>query len=92
MVYTINKIFGGTLTGCGETEKSEDKAAMEIADFKPVPGMDGVVYNLDTKVMYYMFSTYRSGSYYGYGYFGVYLNENFKPCRYINGEIVEKED
>lgn len=83
----------GTLTGCGETIREEDKAALEIANFKPVHGMDGVVYNLDTKVMFYMFNTSNCLGYqgYGYGYFGVYLNENCKPCRYVNGEIVEED-
>lgn len=108
MVKTINKIYGGifmkkriclllaccmliggTLTGCGETYAVEDEAALEIG-FKPVPGMDGVVYNVDTKAMFYMFNT--AVGYQGYGYFGPYLNENLKPCRYVNGEIVEKED
>lgn len=83
-------LIGGTLTGCGETYVRNDEVAFEIANFAPVPGMDGVVYNLDTKVMFYMFNT--AYSYQGYGYFGEYLNENCKPCRYIDGEIVEKAD
>lgn len=80
----------GVLTGCGETYATNDEAALEIGNFEPVPGMDGVVYNRDTKVMFYMFNT--GYSYQGYGYFGEYLNKNFKRCRYVNGEIVEEAD
>lgn len=84
----------GTLAGCGETQATEDNAALEIGDFRPVPGMKGVVYNLHTNVMFYMFNTSRvnGNQGYGYGYFGEYLNENCNNCWYINGKIVEKVD
>ena len=45
----------------------------------------------DTRVVYYMFSTYETAGYsgYGYSYFAPYISENGRFCRYIKGEIVE---
>jgi len=78
----------GALTGCGvKTYEIEDEATLEMGNFLPVPEMDGVVYNLDTKVMFYMFST--SIVNHGYGYFGPYINENGRYCRYVDNKVVE---
>lgn len=90
----------GALTGCcGESHASVNDSEIEgeyeyfhYTDalkevFKPVPGMRCVVYNTDTKVMFYMFDFV--GIEMGFGYFGEYINENGRNCRYVNNEIVE---
>lgn len=77
----------GTLTGCTETHANEDEVALEIWNFNPVPEIDGVVCNLDTKVMFYMFNTGLGNQ--RYRYFGPYINQNGKYCQYINGKVVE---
>lgn len=79
----------GVLTGCHETTASENNAAMQIANFKAVPEMEGVVYSVETRVMFYMISTHDPDAYYGYGYFGPYINENGRYCRYVDGKVVE---
>lgn len=75
------------LSGCGKTTSKDDTGAMEKGNFLPVPEMEGVVYSKETKVMYYMISTSEASGQlgYGYGYFGPYINENGKYCRYMNG-------
>ena len=46
---------------------------------------------VDTRVVYYMFSTSSEAGYagYGYAYFAPYISENGNFCRYLNDEIVE---
>lgn len=80
-----------TLVGCGTLPNSSDEAALEMSDFKQIEGKEGVYYSTDTKVVYYMFSTYSRivDAGYGYGYMAPYISENGKFCRYINDEIVE---
>lgn len=64
---------------------------MEITNFKPVEGKEYLAYDTDTRVVYYMFSTYEAAGYdgYGYSYFAPYISENGRFCQYINDEIVE---
>ena len=69
------------------TSYEPDLAALETANFKTIDGSKTMVYNSDTKVVYYMFSTGKS--YRGYGYMAPYISENGNFCRYINDEIVE---
>jgi len=83
-----------TLAGCGDlsTESNDvDNAAISMAGFKQIDGEDALVYSIDTRCVYYMFSTSeridRGG--YGYAYMAPYISENGKFCRYINDEIVE---
>lgn len=79
-----------SLTACGSTANSVDDAAMEMANFEPVEGKEYLAYNIDTRVVYYMFSTFED--YKGYSYFAPYISENGRFCRYIKGEIVEIVD
>ena len=83
-----------SLTACGSTANSVDDAAMEMANFEPIEGKEYLAYNIDTRVVYYMFSTYEAEGYagYGYSYFAPYISENGRFCRYIKGEIVEIVD
>lgn len=81
-----------TLTACGSTSAADvDNAALEMGNFKTIDINESLVYNLDTRVVYYMFGTCKivgnAGS--GYSYFAPYISENGKFCRYINDEIVE---
>ena len=80
-----------SLSACGTLSNSTDKAAIEISNFDTIKGKEYLVYSLDTKVVYYMFSTHltngRAG--YGYSYFAPYVSENGRFCQYINDEIVE---
>lgn len=80
-----------TLTACGTSATDVDKSAIEMGNFKTIDSNESLVYNLDTRVVYYMFSTYITTGYngYGYSYFAPYISENGKFCRYINDEIVE---
>ena len=65
--------------------------ATEFANFKTIDGEEYLVYNLKTRVIYYMFSTVASDNHAGYGfsYFAPYISENGNLCRYIDGNIVE---
>ena len=81
-----------TLAGCGGTvSNSADESALEMAGFKQIDGEESLVYSVETRCVYYMFSTRkvngRQG--YGYGYMAPYISENGKYCKYINDEIVE---
>lgn len=80
-----------SLTACDTQSNKTDTAAIEMSNFKTIDGQDYLSYNLDTRVVYYMFSTYETAGYsgFGYSYFAPYVNENGKFCRYINDEIVE---
>lgn len=74
------------LSSCG-TVSTEDEAAINMANFKVIEDEEGLVYNKDTRVVYYMFSTGQG--YAGYGYLAPYISENGRFCKYINDEIVE---
>lgn len=64
-----------------------NEAALEMSNFKTVDGKDYLVYDDDTRVVYYMIRTYRG--YTGYGYLAPYISENGNYCRYVDDEIVE---
>lgn len=84
-----------SLTACSVQKPNPvNDAAMEITNFKPVEGKEYLSYDTDTRVVYYMFSTYEAEGYagYGYSYFAPYISENGRFCRYIKGEIVEIVD
>ncbi len=75
------------LTACSATTNKADFTSGDISNFKNVEGEDFLVYDRDTKVVYYLFST--CSGYNGYGYLAPYIGENGNFCRYINGKIVE---
>ena len=80
-----------SLTACSVQKPNPvNDAAMEITNFKPVEGKEYLSYDTDTRVVYYMFSTFEG--YNGYSYFAPYISENGRFCRYINDEIVEIVD
>lgn len=82
-----------TLTACVSATSSNpsDDAATDMANFKVIEGKEHLAYDVDTRVIYYMFSTSSVEGYagYGYTYFAPYISENGNFCRYINDEIVE---
>ncbi|MBR6505002.1 MAG: hypothetical protein IKT41_04775 [Clostridia bacterium] len=91
IILLVALIMVLTLVGCGTSSNRIDKSALEISDFKQIDGEKALVYSVDTKVVYYMFSTSQTIGYggYGYAYFAPYISENGNFCRYINDEIVE---
>ena len=80
-----------SLTACRTVSNPSDDAAAEMSNFKVIEGKEYLAYSVDTRVVYYMFSTSaEAGSVgYGYTYFAPYISENGNFCRYINDEIVE---
>lgn len=85
-------LFSLSLIACGSTTSNDsDEAAMKMANFRNIGGRDYLVYDLDTRVVYYMFTTKAASGYngYGYSYFTQYISKNGKYCRYVNDEIVE---
>ena len=92
ILLVIGVFFICSLTACGETTSNEpDKTATELSNFKTIDGKDYLVYNLDTRVVYYMFSTRESAGYsgYGYSYFAPYISKNGNFCKYDDGQIIE---
>lgn len=80
------------LAGCRSTRSNiPDDSAINMSNFRTIEGKDYLVYSIDTRVVYYMFSTSNDSGYsgYGYSYFAPYISENGNFCRYINDEIVE---
>ena len=78
-----------SLTACGTTTNKADESAFEIANLKAIEDEDSLVYSIDTKIVYYLFSTDETDGYSGYGYFAPYISENGYFCKYVNDEIVE---
>ena len=80
-----------SLTACGTESNEPDESAANFSNFKVIEENDYLSYNLDTRVVYYMFSTSETLGYngYGYTYFAPYISENGNFCKYINDEIVE---
>lgn len=77
------------LLGCFDTSaNSSDSAANEMLNFEEIATKKGLAYDKETKVIYYMASTYQYNGY-SYTYFAPYISENGKFCRYINGKIIE---
>ena len=81
------------LTGCTSSDSNKpDISATGMSKFRTIEGKEYLAYSLDTRVVYYMFSTKEYSGYngYGYSYFAPYISENGNFCRYINdGMIVE---
>ena len=82
-----------SLTACDSdasiyfTDPPVNGEALELSNFKTVDGKDYLVYDDDTRVVYYMIFTARAYS--GYGYLAPYISENGNYCRYVDDEIVE---
>lgn len=80
-----------SLSACSTSSNPSDDAANHMASFKVIEEKEYLAYSIDTRVVYYMFSTSSAAGYagYGYTYFAPYISENGNFCRYINDEIVE---
>lgn len=93
IILIVTVIMCCMLTACETSTQSNsvDSSAISSASFKTIDGKETLVYSTETRVVYYMFSTYEAVGYqgYGYSYFAPYISENGKFCRYINDEIVE---
>ena len=69
----------------------EDVAVIDTTYFRPIEGRDDLMYDEQTKVIFYMFNTYEQHGYQGFGdgHMTPYLSENLRYCKYIDGQIVE---
>lgn len=68
-------IFLFLVTGCGKTDDTT---------LKFIEQQDHLVYDHNTKIIYYYFSSIG-----GYTYMNKYYSENGKLCKYIDEKIVE---
>lgn len=94
ILLTIASLLTCSLTACGERNIDSnpvDKAGLEMSNFKTIDSKDYLVYDIDTRVVYYMFSTaeWSADRGYGYSYFAPYVSKNGRFCRFVNDEIVE---
>ena len=71
-----------------------NKAGLDVAELTPVTYYNGVesdhlVYDDETKIVYYYFTiSYKRST---AGYMSPYIGKNGKFCRYVDGKIVEVE-
>lgn len=78
------------LTGCSASVKdSVGNAAVENGWFYRISDTP-MVYDKDTRIVYYLF--YRSTSYQGYGYMSPYYNEHGQMCYYVDGQVIPIEE
>ena len=91
ILVIVTAIMCCMITACKTRSNSVDSSAITSASFRTIEGKETLVYSVETKVVYYMFSTSECRGYdgYGYSYFTPYISENGRFCRYINDEIVE---
>ena len=91
ILLVIGALLMCSLTACSTTSNASDDAAAEMSNFKAIEGKEYLAYSIDTRVVYYMFSTSSDlgNTGYGYAYFAPYISENGNFCRYINDEVVE---
>lgn len=77
----------GVLTGCATAVDPETGSTVTVNALCPylasIPGKDALVYDVNTRIVYYQFS----GGY--QGYMSPYLGENGCPCQYVDGKITE---
>lgn len=59
--------------------------------FEEIPDTEGLVYDTNTGIVYYLFKQPQSFGNKGYGFMSPYLGEDGYPCKYVDGEIVELE-
>lgn len=48
-----------------------------------------LVYDKETRVVYYKYEDSDNGHYQGYGYMAPYYSSNGKLCKYVNDQIIE---
>ena len=88
-------LFCGTLTGCGsEIYDTTDSLAIILEEygFHTIPGENDLVYDMDTRQVYYLFCariSEKGNNTCSYSFFGTFRNENGKTCKYVGGELVE---
>lgn len=75
------------LTGCATTVDPETGSTVTVNASCPylasIPGKAALVYDVNTRIVYYQFSG-------GYkGYMSPYLGENGHACQYVDGKITE---
>lgn len=70
------------LTGCSDTDTYGNKTVDEYKYFYRL-GNSPIVYERDTKIMYYMIYN---------GYMSPYYNEHGQMCYYVDGQIIPVEE
>ena len=70
------------LTGCSDTDANGNETVDDFKYFYRL-GNSPIVYERDTKIMYYMIYN---------GYMSPYYNENGQMCYYVDGQIVPIEE
>lgn len=74
------------LTGCAtNVEDSVGNVAVENGWFYRINDTP-MVYDKDTRIMYYLFSKCTTNR--GYGYMSPYYNEYGQMCYYVDGQII----
>lgn len=48
-----------------------------------------LVYDRETRIIYYKYKDNDGGGYQGYGYMAPYYSSNGKLCKYVNDKIIE---
>lgn len=73
--------------------KSVNTEEIENMDFTVINAEKGLVYDNDTKIVYYMLNTTRGGgnARYGFGYMSPFYSKNGELCKVVDGEIVDGE-
>lgn len=85
----------GILTGCNSyMSDSTDTIAIILEEygFHAIPGENDLVYDMNTRQVFYLFCvtvSEKGSNLQSYSFFGQYVNENGKTCKYIGGEFVE---
>lgn len=78
------------LTGCSTSAKdSVGNVAVENGLFYRISDTP-MVYDKDTRIMYYLFSKYGGSQ--GFGYMSPYYNEHGQMCYYVDGQIIPVEE
>ena len=80
-------ILAVTLSACSAATNTADFTSGSISNFKIIEENNFLVYDRDTKVVYYLFSTCTG--YNGYGYLAPYISENGNFCKYVDDKIIE---
>lgn len=78
------------LTGCSTSVKnSVGNVAVENDWFYRISDTP-MVYDKDTRIMYYLFSKYGGDQ--GFGYMSPYYNEHGQMCYYVDGQVIPIEE
>ena len=82
-------------SGCGysnELSNTEDTTKIFGTRFQRIEGRDDLVFDIDTKNVFYLFSIdsdVNSQIGIGRGFFGEYIGNYGYPCKYVDGIILE---